>query len=99
MALFENRFRRGVYLLDELEAALSPKRQLVFLAHLHELMKTGEAQCIIATHSPILLSFPSATIYSFGESGIKQNAFEETEHFQVTKDFLSSYQSFYRHFD
>ena len=99
MALFEHRFRRGIYLLDEPEAALSPKRQLVFLARLHELMKTGDAQFIIATHSPILLSFPNATIYSFGESGIKKDVFEQTEHFQVTRDFLNTYQSFYRHFD
>lgn len=97
MALFENRFQRGIYLLDEPEAALSPKRQLVFLAHLHELVKTGEAQFIIATHSPILLSFPGATIYSFDQKGIKQSSYEETEHFQVTSDFLNSYQSFYRH--
>ncbi len=97
MALFENRFQRGMYLLDEPEASLSPKRQLVFLARLHELAKSGDAQFIIATHSPILLSFPGAAIYSFDKNAIKQSSYEQTEHFQVTKDFLNSYQSFYRH--
>lgn len=97
MILFEKRFQRGIFLLDEPEAALSPKRQLVFLARLHELVKTGEAQFIIATHSPILLSFPGAIIYSFDENGISQISFEQTEHFQVTKDFLNAHQSFYRH--
>ena len=97
MDLFTNRFQRGIYLLDEPEAALSPKRQLVFLARLHELVKSGEAQFIIATHSPILLSFPAAIIYSFDQNGIEQSSYEKTEHFQVTKDFLNSYESFYHH--
>lgn len=97
MALFKNRFTRGIYLLDEPEAALSPKRQLAFLARMHTLVASGDAQLIIATHSPILLSYPGATIYQFDESGIRQIAYEETEHFQVTKDFLNAYQSFYKH--
>lgn len=97
MALFENRFKSGIYLLDEPEAALSPKKQLVFLARLHELLKTGEAQFIIATHSPILLSYPNANIYSFDENGIKDIQYEETEHFQVTKDFLIAHECFYKH--
>ena len=97
MALFENRFSRGIYLLDEPEAALSPTRQLVFLARLHELVKSRDAQFIIATHSPILLSYPGATIYSFDDHGIKPVTYEETEHFRVTKDFLNAHESFYKH--
>lgn len=97
MALFENRFGGGIYLLDEPEAALSPKRQLAFLARLHALVSSGESQFIIATHSPILLSYPGAKIYSFDENGIQPIAFEATEHFQVTKDFLNAHESFYKH--
>jgi predicted ATPase len=97
MALFEHRFGSGIYLLDEPEAALSPKRQLVFLARLHELTKAHESQFIIATHSPILLSYPNATIYSFSDDGIQKIAYEDTEHFQVTRDFLNAHKSFYRH--
>jgi predicted ATPase len=97
MALFENRFKSGIYLLDEPEAALSPQRQLVFLARLRELLQAGESQFIIATHSPILLSYPGANIYSFDDSGISPVAYEETEHFQVTKDFLNAHESFYKH--
>ncbi len=97
MALFENRFQKGIYLLDEPEAALSPQRQIKFLGRLHELVKASEAQFIIATHSPILLSYPTSTIFSFTESGIQPTTYEETEHFRVTKDFLNSYPSFYKH--
>jgi len=97
MALFLNRFHRGIYLLDEPEAALSPTKQLAFLARLLELTQTGEAQFIIATHSPILLSFPGADIYHFSEEGIRTLPYEETEHFRVTKDFLNAHESFYRH--
>lgn len=97
MALFENRFKKGMYLLDEPEAALSPKRQLVFLARLHELLQSGESQFVIATHSPILLSYPGARIYAFDENGIRNVEYIETEHFQVTKDFLNAHESFYKH--
>ncbi|ANS74209.1 AAA family ATPase [Paenibacillus yonginensis] len=87
-ALFKHRFgRRGIYLLDEPEAALSPTRQLAFLSLIHELQK--EAQLIIATHSPILLGYPEAGIYSFG-TRIKPIRYEETEHYQVTRRFLEN---------
>lgn len=97
MALFENRFSRGIFLLDEPEAALSPTRQLQFLARLDQLVKSGQSQFIIATHSPILLSYPGATIHSFDGNGIRQLAYEDTEHFRVTKDFLNAHKSFYGH--
>lgn len=97
MTLFQNRFKSGIYLLDEPEAALSPKRQLVFLARLHELLDSGESQFIIATHSPILLSYPGARIYSFDENGIHLIDYKKTEHFQVTKDFLNAHEVFYKH--
>ena len=97
MALFQSRFGQGIYLLDEPEAALSPKRQLAFLARLHELVKAGQTQFIIATHSPILLSYPGAKIHLFDENGISTVAYEETEHFKVTKDFLNAHESFYKY--
>ena len=88
LALFENKFNKGIYLLDEPEAALSPKRQLAFLVLMHELEKKGAAQFIIATHSPIILSYPGAAIYSFDQARITRVAYEETEHYQITRDFL-----------
>lgn len=89
LALLVNRFRgKGLYLLDEPEAALSPQRQLSMLIRIHELAK--DSQFIIATHSPILLGMPNATIYSFDEEEIHKISYEETESYQVTKLFLNS---------
>jgi predicted ATPase len=87
-SLFCNRFGpRGLYLLDEPEAALSPQRQLGFLALLHEYCNGG-SQFIIATHSPILMAYPDAAIHVIGENGLTATRYEETEHYKVTKNFL-----------
>lgn len=92
MALMMNRFgNEGLYFLDEPEAALSPTRQLAMMARMHDLTKAG-SQFIIATHSPILLAYPHAKIFAFNSDGVSPCAYEETEHFQVTKDFLTNYQ-------
>lgn len=91
LALFMNRFSnrgKAVYLLDEPEAALSPGRQLAFMRIMHQLVAGGRAQFIVATHSPILMGYPEADIYSFDEGGIAKVAYEETEHYQITKGFL-----------
>lgn len=80
----------GLYLLDEPEAALSPNRQLAALTVIDALVKAG-AQFIIATHSPILLAYPRAKILSFDASGIAEIAYEDTEHYAITRDFLNHY--------
>lgn len=88
MALLVNRFGgNGVYLLDEPEAALSPQRQLAALARIHELV-CADSQFIIATHSPILMAYPDAWIYQFTERGAVRVAYEDTEHYQVTRSFM-----------
>lgn len=88
-ALFEHRFRgEGLYILDEPEAALSPSRQLSFLARLHQLVNKG-SQFIIATHSPILLGYPDAWIYQASKHGLERIAYEDTEHYAVTRGFLN----------
>ncbi|MFY0664995.1 MAG: AAA family ATPase [Natronospirillum sp.] len=89
LALFQNRFEHGLYILDEPEAALSPQRQLAFLRIIHELEVPRHAQFLIATHSPILLAYPGATLYQFEDSGIREVAYRETEHYLVTKEFLN----------
>jgi predicted ATPase len=78
----------GVYLFDEPEAALSPQRQLSVLTLMHRLVY-HQSQLIMATHSPILLAYPHARIYQFTENGINEVKYTETEHYQITKDFLS----------
>ncbi|MEW6761124.1 MAG: AAA family ATPase [Pseudomonadota bacterium] len=90
LSLFMNRFGKdSFYVLDEPEAALSPQRQLALLSRLHDLV--GErSQFLIATHSPILMAYPNATIYECGEHGIREIAYEDTEHYRVTRDFLAN---------
>lgn len=88
MTLFLNRFSdKGLYILDEPEAALSPTRQLAFLSRLHQLVQ-GDSQFIIATHSPIMMAYPHAAIYEVGE-GYARIPYEETEHYRVTREFLT----------
>lgn len=89
-ALFKSRFRdNGLYLMDEPEAALSPKRQLQFLGLLHDYLKRG-GQFVIATHSPIIMAYPAARIYQFDNTGIREVAYTDTEHYLITRGFLSS---------
>jgi predicted ATPase len=87
-ALFQHRFcGHGLYLLDEPEAALSPKRQLEFLAILHGYCKQG-AQFVIATHSPIIMAYPDALIYVLDEAGIREVPYQETDHYLIARGFL-----------
>lgn len=79
---------KGIYLLDEPETALSPKSQLELLKIIGENSRSGHAQFIIATHSPILLACEGATIYSFDQVPVRTVEYEETEHYQLYKNFL-----------
>ena len=80
---------QGIYLFDEPEAALSPARQLTLLAGLHAVTRQPGRQFVIATHSPILLAFPGATIYHFKPEGIARVAYQETSSYQVMRDFVA----------
>ncbi len=96
LALIQNRFGPdGLYLLDEPEAALSPGRQLALLARMHDLVGEG-CQFLVATHSPILLAYPKALLYELSDSGIQRVAYEDTEHFRLTRDFLLHRERFFR---
>jgi predicted ATPase len=89
MTFFENRFsRRGLYLLDEPENALSPKWQLELLRLLRRFSERGDVQFIIATHSPILLALPGAAIFSFDSAPVRQVAYENTDYYRIYRDFL-----------
>ena len=91
MQFFANRFNiKGLYLLDEPESALSPKTQLELLKIIRDAVAAGNAQFIIATHSPILMSYQKATIFSFDDTTIKNVLFEDTECFKVYKDFMTN---------
>ena len=93
MSLVLNRFcGSGLYILDEPEAALSPTRQMALLSRIHQLVKEN-SQFLIATHSPIVMAYPNSTIYQLGSSGVEIVEYEDTEHYQITKDFLNDYKS------
>lgn len=97
LALFQNRFiPDGLYLLDEPEVPLSPLRQLTLIAMLKE-MESQNSQFIIATHSPILLAYPGATILQFSERGIQKVNYDDLDHVNITRDFLQNPSSFLRH--
>jgi predicted ATPase len=97
LALANNRFGdNGLYILDEPEAALSPQRQLSLLSIIHRLVNAG-SQFIIASHSPILMAYPGALIYQLSSTGIAKIAFEETEHYTITRDFLANPERYFAH--
>ena len=94
--LFRGRFvAGGLYLLDEPEAPLSPQNQLGLLALLLDLIER-DAQFIVATHSPILLAFPGARIYSFDRLPIEAVAYGDLDHVALTRAFLNDPETFLR---
>ena len=91
-AVFMNRFSgKGLYILDEPEAALSPSRQMAMISRMHDLIKAG-SQFIIATHSPIIMAYPDSIIYEM-KNEINVVKYEETEQYQVMKSFINNTQN------
>ena len=90
LSLIQNRFtERGLYFLDEPEAALSPQRQLTLLILIYNLAQNG-AQFLIASHSPILLGILGASILSFDNNSITEITYEETESYKITELFINN---------
>lgn len=93
MAVLAHKLKgQGLYIFDEPEAALSPLRQMSALVEIHRLVGM-ESQFIIATHSPILLSYPNALIYQIGRYGLEQVGYTQTEHYEVTRNFLNRHEA------
>jgi predicted ATPase len=90
LAYFSGRYQiKGLYLLDEPESALSPSSQVAFLRLLQQLEADGYAQFIMATHSPILLAYPGAQIFSFDSPRIEEVEYEDTAHYKLYKQFFT----------
>jgi predicted ATPase len=88
ITVFESRFgKRGLYILDEPEAALSPRRQTELIQLLHRLEKNDQCQFIIATHSPLLMAYPNADLRYIEDGKFKKKEFHEIEHFKLMRDF------------
>lgn len=82
--------RKGLYLIDEPEAALSPARQLSLLSLIKRKVEETDSQFIIATHSPIIMSLPNSEVFNFKEGEIYKVNYKETEHYQLTKQILDN---------
>ena len=96
LRLFRSRFvPGGLYLLDEPEAPLSPQSQLALMTMMQDMLRE-DAQFIIATHSPILLAYPGARIYSFDSAPAEEVAYEALEHVRLTRDFLNAPERYLR---
>ena len=97
IALVQHRFGpKGLYILDEPEAALSLRGNLALMRRMHDLVAEG-SQFIVSTHSPILLGYPDAKIYVLSGDGMAQVAYEQTEVVALTRAFLAGREQFLRH--
>ena len=83
--------------MDEPESALSPQRQLALLALMHDLVRAGESQFLVATHSPILLTYPDATIISFDHGSLARVDLQATSHYTITREILNTPEIYWRH--
>jgi predicted ATPase len=77
----------GLYILDEPETPLSPSRVLALIVMLAECVKRG-CQFIIATHSPLLMAMPDATILLVEDGRLRSVAWDDLEHVRVTRAFM-----------
>jgi len=99
LAFFENRVLggRGLFILDEPEAALSPLRQMAILSMVHQAAASGRAQFIIATHSPLLLKYPDADILEVRRGEIALTPYEKTENYRIYHRLFND-ERFFRQF-
>jgi len=97
LAMFSSWMAPGMILMDEPESALSPQRQLALLVQMAELVSRRNVQLVIATHSPILLTFPNSTLLSFDENGLGEVRLQDTSHYQITRGILENPERYWRH--
>ena len=97
LAILKHRIRSGLFLFDEPESALSPHASLPFSPTWRQQVSTGKAQFIVATHSPVLLTFPGARILSFDGDAVRPIAIEETSHYQITRGILQNPAVYWKH--
>ncbi len=90
LSLFKTRFRDGLFILDEPESALSPERQLTLISILNNLTQHCNAQFIITTHSPILITTPNSTVYEIDNDNFIEKKYDETKQFELYKSFINN---------
>ncbi len=87
----------GILFMDEPEGALSPQKQLTLLTYISDMVEDRDTQFIIATHSPILMTFPGATIYSLDGGRVHEVALADTPHYQITRGILEAPERYWKH--
>jgi predicted ATPase len=88
LRFFEERCQRqGIFIFDEPESALSPSRQIEFLKLMRRMELSGHCQIIMATHSPVLMAYPSARLLRLSKYGLEPVRVEQTDHFKVMREF------------
>ena len=90
LRFFEERCqRRGIFIFDEPESALSPSRQVEFLKLLRRMDQSGNSQVIMATHAPILMAYPRARLLGLNKYGLQPLTIEATEHYRLMREFCA----------
>ncbi len=97
LSVMQNRFTDGLFILDEPESALSPQRQLALLALMYDRVRDGNTQFIVATHSPVLLTYPDSVIVSFDSPSLQPVSLTDTKHYQITHGILNRPESYWKH--
>lgn len=89
LRLFEERCQRqGLFIFDEPESALSPTRQMEFLKLMRRMDEIGQCQVIMATHSPMLMAYPNATLLRLTKYGLEPTTVEQTDHYKTMREFF-----------
>ncbi|MBV9549397.1 MAG: AAA family ATPase [Alphaproteobacteria bacterium] len=95
LRFFDERLdRQGFYIFDEPESALSPSRQIEFLKILMRIDQAKVGQVIMATHAPILMACPGATLLRIDKYGLYPVALEDTDHFRLMREFCNDPKGF-----
>ncbi|MGC2779922.1 MAG: AAA family ATPase [Bradyrhizobium sp.] len=90
LRFFEERCQRqGIYIFDEPESALSPARQIEFLKLMLRMDEAGHCQVLMATHSPVLMAYPGATLLRLTKNGLEKVAVQDTDHFKALREFCA----------
>jgi predicted ATPase len=91
LRFFEERCQRqGIFIFDEPESALSPSRQIEFLKLLRRMDVTGHCQVVMATHSPVLMAYPNATLLRLTKYDLEPVTVEQTDHYKVMREFYDN---------
>jgi predicted ATPase len=95
LRFFEERCQRqGIFIFDEPESALSPSRQIEFLKLLRMMDTSGHCQVIMATHSPMLMAYPNATLLRLTKYGLEPTTVKETDHYKALREFFDDPRGF-----